>query len=159
MLWSLTAVCVTAIAGVSIWLSMRTPAPAISLVEVTVQALTAKPVAMNEISEFRNSVALVKPATMDTRFLDSAARQLGEGGVAVYFFTIRSRSKSYEGRLIVVPVASLKDPPTATSFLAGTIDYRPPYHTTAWVEGKLAYVCCVRDGGESTLHWLQRRSV
>jgi hypothetical protein len=156
---SLVAACVVAIAGIGTWL-LRPPAATIILDDVTKQAIEAGPAqsGVADFLAFRNGQQVQPPDTMITADLKGAPQQLGDRDVAVYFFTIRDGSRTFEARLIVIPRASVVDPPTATSFQPGQFRYRGAYCATAWVEGEFVYVCCVK-GGEGLLHKLQHRAV
>src|SRR5205085_376362 len=84
--------------------------------------------------------------------------RLGDQEIAVYFFTLAPRrGGKFEGRLVIVPAAQVKDVPAATSFPELTL-YRQDYCTAAWVEGKFVYLCCIR-GGEHELLLLRPATV
>ena len=157
---AVAAVCLMTAIGGGVWWSLRPVARQSTLDDVTKLAIDANPAAMSAIFTFSNGVVPKKPGTMSTDILKSAPLQLGELDVAVFFFTIRgSGGKSYEGRLVVMPLASVSDVPSATSFPALPVSYKPPFATTAWVEGDRVYVCCVKNGGEDILLLLRRPTV
>jgi hypothetical protein len=80
-----------------------------------------------------------------------------EQDVAVYSFELPAtrNGKAVRGKLLVVPVARLVNPPTATTFLG-----RPAFYpgrtfcASTWVEGEFAYACLV-EGGEDSLQRLR----
>ena len=117
-----------------------------------------KPDDLRELTQFKGGLPLQSPKTMRTlprmqpfrRLVDP---QLGDREIAVYFFTLSRQGGKFKGRLVVVPAAAVKDAPTASSFPGQTL-YRLGFCTTAWVEGKFVYLCCVR-GGEDELHLLR----
>lgn len=152
------SVAVVLAAGIGVGVLALRTRPTILLEDVVAEAIDADPAAMSEFQSFRGSVPLRYPATMDTRDLAGVVpRQLGRQNAAVYFFTFRpGGGRSHPGRLIVLPARAVKNPPTATRFLAEPIVYGPTYRMAAWVEGGLVYVCCVGDRGEDSLRGMQR---
>jgi hypothetical protein len=155
------AVCLVASAVIGIWISTRPAPPTITLDDAVRRVLDADPApgGMVGFQVFRNGVAVKKPDSMVTSSLKSAPQPLGDHDIAVYFFTVRDGDgRTFEGKLIVIPVALMKDPPTATSFLGLPTSYHGAYCTTAWVEGPRVYICCVK-GEDRILRNLQHQSV
>ncbi|HTI49698.1 MAG TPA: hypothetical protein VL475_02060 [Planctomycetaceae bacterium] len=150
--WALALAAACVLAGV--WGVWRLAAPPLSLEGLIAQTETASP--MLPECEKRDWPPL--PATMNTRFLVEAPRELPGGPAAVYFFAIPpSRGRpAVQGRLLAVPVSRLGKPPAGTGFLSRAAVYRGlGFCASSWVEGDFAYVCLV-EGGERELHLLER---
>lgn len=152
---SLTAAVLVAV-GIGTW-SLWPVRPSVDLEEITGVMATdgIDPANLAVFKTFTGGEAPQPPATMLTSRLVSPPRRLGNLDAAVYFFTLPGRGGPLDGRLAVIPrrfVQSAKLP-SATSFQSGTIAYPPGFCTTAWVEGKFVYVCCLSGSG-SGLHQL-----
>jgi len=113
---------------------------------------------------FANGAAAELPTTMDTRPLRREPRRLpgaeigAKTDVAVYFFTVSSSPgrPPYQGRLAVVPVRSVINPPGSARFLGVQPIYRGAFVTSAWVEGNFVYLCCLENA--QSLERLQPQS-
>jgi hypothetical protein len=82
---------------------------------------------------------------------------LGDREIAVSHFTLSDGKRGkFAGVLVVVPVATVKDAPAASSFTTGqtTLYRKGVFCTTAWTEGNFVYLCCVH-GDENVLHLLR----
>jgi hypothetical protein len=98
----------------------------------------------------------VLPETMNTRVLVGPPRLFGDHQprIHIYIFTMRRNGRLVEGRLLAVPVAILRNPPIVSGFLTQPAAYREHgFCSSAWVEGRYAYVCLVR-GSEHDLRSL-----
>jgi hypothetical protein len=158
---ALASACIVMAASVSLTL-LRTPT--LSLNEIAEVALSDDVTAdLPALTQFKGGLDLQLPKTMRALPLMQPVRRvidarLGEREIGIYFFAV-SRSPrlgggTYKGRLVIVPAASVKDVPAASSF-PGATEYKRDFCTTAWVEGKFVYLCCVRNGGEPELHLLR----
>jgi hypothetical protein len=157
--WFRTIVAATALVAVASlggWWSMRTAIPKVALDEAITTAREAHPEEMSGFERFRTGDQLQLPATMLTSALTEPPQHLEKIDAAVYSFRIRGNGgRLVKGHLIVIPRAALVDPPTATRFLDSiALPTKLPYRTTAWVEGKLAFVCYV-EGNEEALFKLR----
>jgi hypothetical protein len=72
--------------------------------------------------------------------------------VAVFFFeSRRPGSKRVEAALAVLPVEQLAGGHRLGGFLATPPATAPGLCATSWVEGRLAFVCCVRGTSSDLL--------
>ena len=145
--WTIYAAAGVIAAGIAVAL-IWPAAPSVSLDELAQQAM-ADGLEVGSLPAFGGFVQ--PPATMSTKHLVQPPHSLNKA--AVYEISLTSRH--LRGRLIVVPLALVKDPPRATGFLGGSITYRTGYLTTAWTEGKFAYLCCVSGQNENVLRGLE----
>lgn len=161
LLVSVVAACAVvsvAMLGVRQWMVSR---PALLTQEEIAQYALSEdlnPKDLPEFTKFEGGQAVQPAKTMTPLRMHPLRRlvdpNLGGREIAVYFFSFpRPRGGKFEGRLIVVRAAAVKDLPAALSF-PGLTEYKLGYCTTAWVEGNFLYLCCVR-GGEDELHSLR----
>lgn len=89
------------------------------------------------------------PTTMDTRRISGEARgvMVEQVQAAVFFFQVRRRGTTVHAALVVVPARQLLDSAGAVTFLADRPAQLGELCATSWVEGDVAYVCCVRGNG------------
>jgi hypothetical protein len=163
MIVAAVAASVMAILSVGIWkLALSRPSK-MSMDEIAGYALSEHLVAddLPVFAQFSGGRAAQLPKTTG-KFSDLAPfrrlvdPQLADREVAIYFFTLVDRNRrKYAGRLVMIPLSLVKDPPAATTFSGGTTVYTRGYCTTAWVEDGFVYVCCIQEGGEGELHLLR----
>ena len=154
---STAAACIAAV-GLGIWSLFPAP-PSIGLDEIVDRATSndIDPKTLAAFTRFRNGLAVEAPGSMMTRWLVDPPRRLGDSGIAVFFFEVpRPDGATLKGRLLIVPKSFVKagDVPTAARFLSGPTQYIRGFQTTAWVEGKFVYVCCLAENA-SGLRLLQ----
>lgn len=162
MMVAAVAACAVAIASFAGWQHLRTRPASLTLDEIAEFALSTgiNPAALPELTQFQGGLVVQLPKTTRELSRSKPVQQLsdpqvGEREIGIYFFTLPGRKGvKIAGRLVVVPASSVKDLPLASSF-PGEILYKYGFCTTAWVEGKFVYLCCVR-GGEGELLRLRR---
>ncbi|MGQ0635165.1 MAG: hypothetical protein ACT4QC_11180 [Planctomycetaceae bacterium] len=156
--WFLATFAASAAALAIGWLWLWRPAaPKWQIDDLTRRLLdeSLSPAALPDFGQFASGALPVPPTTMRTHWISAPPRALIEGNAAVYFFDVPTKRGPTEARLLVIPIARLAEAPTAEAFLAGPA-YYPALErcSTAWVEGKFAYICCVK-GGENILQKLR----
>lgn len=152
----LVAGCLCAVTAT--WFAVRATRPVHHLDQLTAQVIEAE--GPESLAEFENVALPPLPQTMNTRYLRDAPRRLRADSAAVYFFRFKTQRTRREitGRLLVIPVSSLKSVPEASSFLARPAVYvAGNFCASQWVEGAYAYVCLIK-GGESDLDRLRPAS-
>ena len=100
------------------------------------------------------------PASLDRRLLSGAVPAVVEVRgrlVEVIQFAFRRRNGVVQGRLLIIPVASLADRPASTVYLSGSLRYVDRFAATWWVEGQFAYACCLTTAEEEAFRSLQPR--
>jgi hypothetical protein len=163
MMVSTVAACVAMVAGVCIWEFWPSRHLPLSVDEIAGFALDGvKPAAdLPVLTQFKGGLAVQLPSTIQKlsrsqpwqRLVDP---RLGDREIAITYFTLSDGKRGkFDGLLVVIPAAAVKDLPAASSFAfaAGQPLYRGLYCTAAWTEGKFVYLCCVR-GGERELKLL-----
>lgn len=165
MIISVAAAGILAAVGVGVWKFAVSGPAAMSMDEIAGYALSGdlKPRDLPELTQFRGGVDIQVPKTMQKLSYAIPFRrlndpQLADREIAVYFFTWAEKGRKIPGRLVVIPLSLVKEPPAATSFLGGPIQYSKGFCATTWVEGQFVYVACMQQAGGGDLEFLRPKA-